>query len=592
MSKAKSPAAPERRRFLGQAGALTAATFAAGAVGLEPLLGSPSSDAYAAAVSPLSGSQRRQQARKLRDDMAKENMQTTPSHVTQTPNSDDDTYADKRGSYSKGLPHNPDGTVALAAYNQMVKALSTGAQGDFNAIPMGGARKLTNPQGGLAFEMEGGDSHSFVQPPAPAFNSREEVAEIVENYWMALLRDVPFDDYALHPLANQAAADLSSFGSDFKGAKQNGVVTPQTLFRGSAQGSADGPFVSQYFWLPCFFGANPISQRINTVRSIADGGTDYVTSYNSGAGNWLAIQRGANPPAGDRFDPTPRFMRNGRDLGQWVHVDVLFQGYFQAFLVLAALGAPPDAGNPYVGNATQDGFATFGGPHIATLVCEVSTRALHAVWYQKWCVHRRLRPEAFAGRIEYNRTHPGHFDVHSSILGSSVLPLVAAHNQTINNAAGNGGGASYLLPQAFPEGSPTHPAYGAGHATVAGACATLLKAWFNQNATITSLLAANPGYRQAVVDSRGTGNASGNYPVVATADGLGLDDDTGADASSLTVGGELNKIAYNVANGRNIAGVHWRSDANASVALGEQVAIQLLKEQRTTYNENFAGFSL
>jgi hypothetical protein len=45
------------------------------------------------------------------------------------------------------------------------------------------------------------------------------------------------------------------------------------------------------------------------------------------------------------------------------------------------------------------------------------------------------------------------------------------------NKARNGGQDSYLLPLAFPEGSPTHPAYGAGHATVAGACVTILKAF-------------------------------------------------------------------------------------------------------------------
>ncbi len=33
------------------------------------------------------------------------------------------------------------------------------------------------------------------------------------------------------------------------------------------------------------------------------------------------------------------------------------------------------------------------------------------------------------------------------------------------------------LPMAFQEGSPMHPSYGAGHATVAGACVTILKAY-------------------------------------------------------------------------------------------------------------------
>jgi hypothetical protein len=36
-----------------------------------------------------------------------------------------------------------------------------------------------------------------------------------------------------------------------------------------------------------------------------------------------------------------------------------------------------------------------------------------------------------------------------------------------------------LLPMAFQEGSPMHPSYGAGHATVAGACVTILKAFFD-----------------------------------------------------------------------------------------------------------------
>ncbi len=44
-----------------------------------------------------------------------------------------------------------------------------------------------------------------------------------------------------------------------------------------------------------------------------------------------------------------------------------------------------------------------------------------------------------------------------------------------------------LLPMAFPEGSPTHPAYGAGHATVAGACVTILKAWFDESTRLVDL---------------------------------------------------------------------------------------------------------
>ena len=52
---------------------------------------------------------------------------------------------------------------------------------------------------------------------------------------------------------------------------------------------------------------------------------------------------------------------------------------------------------------------------------------------------------------------------------------------------------------------------------------------------------------------------------------------TGPDAGALTVGGELNKVAANIAIGRNMAGVHWRTDYSESVTLGEEVAIGILR---------------
>ncbi len=62
--------------------------------------------------------------------------------------------------------------------------------------------------------------------------------------------------------------------------------------------------------------------------------------------------------------------------------------------------------------------------------------------------------------------------------------------------------------------------------------------------------------------------------------------------NALTVGGELNKLASNIATGRNIAGVHWRTDAVESIKLGEAIAISMLRDMRATYNEPFAGYSL
>jgi membrane-associated phospholipid phosphatase len=226
-------------------------------------------------------------------------------------------------------------------------------------------------------------------------------------------------------------------------------------------------------------------------------------------------------------------------------MDALYQAYHQACLILLGMGAPLGPGNPYPASTTQEGFATFGGPHVLSLVTEVATRALKAVWYQKWSVHRRLRPEAFAGLVHNTRTGAARYPVNDAILNAGVLDV-------IQRATG-----TYLLPMTYPEGSPTHPSYGAGHATVAGACVTILKAWFDE--------------RYVIPD-----------PEVSSWDGLQLLPYRGPD---LTVGNELNKLASNVGIGRNAAGIHYRSDYAASIVLGEAIALCVLEEQRATYNE-------
>lgn len=61
--------------------------------------------------------------------------------------------------------------------------------------------------------------------------------------------------------------------------------------------------------------------------------------------------------------------------------------------------------------------------------------------------------------------------------------------------------------------------------------------------------------------------------------------------AALTVGGELNKLAANIALGRDVAGVHWRSDSIEGLKLGEAVAVGILRDLRATCPERFAGFS-
>ena len=60
----------------------------------------------------------------------------------------------------------------------------------------------------------------------------------------------------------------------------------------------------------------------------------------------------------------------------------------------------------------------------------------------------------------------------------------------------------------------------------------------------------------------------------------------------LTIGGELNKLASNIAMARDTAGIHWRSDSLEGIRLGETVAIGLLHELTLTIPELFPGFRL
>jgi hypothetical protein len=298
------------------------------------------------------------------------------------------------------------------------------------------------------------------------------------------------------------------------------------------------------------FGAVTVEQKFNTYVL----GTDYLTD----AVSWLAVQDGSGPFADNQIDPRPRHIRNGRDLSAYVHVDVLFEAYFNACLWLIDNGAPLNRGNPYFNRSrTQAGFGTFGPPHVKALLAEVATRALKAVWFQKWFVHRALRPEEFGGLVHFTKTGEASYPLHSDVLDSQAVARIFQANRT------------YFLPHAFPEGCPQHPSYGQGHGTVAGACATIVKAFFDDSFALSEITDI----------------------VQAAEDGLSLVPYSGGDVDQITVGSEMNKLAANVGIGRNHAAVHWRSDYANSLLLGEAVAISVLRDQKSCYNELFDGFT-
>ncbi|WP_316520084.1 vanadium-dependent haloperoxidase [Kitasatospora brasiliensis] len=508
------------------------------------------STSYAAAESATEDArmnERTRIGRELRRQAAEQDYPATlPAHPV---NGEETSLPGRLGSYSKGLPHNDLGEVDGQAYNLMLKALASGKPADFEAIPMAGERKQLGPQGGLAYDLAGPDFAKLVVPPAPRMDSAHVAAEMAELYWMGLLRDVKFTDFEDSALAAAAAADLSTY-SDGRMPKQAGKVTPHALFRGQTPADLVGPYISQFLLRPVQYGTLRVPQLHDTVQPGVDFGTEF--------GEWLALQRGAARTTQRDFTRT-RHLQTPRDLAHYTHFDVLYQAYLNAALIMLGLpqASVQDQGNPYLGSKNQMGFPTYGTPHLVSLLAEVAVRAIKHTEYQQFFVHRRLRPEVFAGRIEvHKRRSPGRYAglLPGEILDSEVLE---------RNLAAHG---SYLLPQVFPEGSPMSPSYQSGHGTVAGACTTVLKAWFNESYVLTDA-------------------------VVPSADGTSLVPYTGADKDSLTIGGELNKLAANIGASRACSGVHYRSDNTEAFALGETIAIEMMRAQKTLFNEG-GGFSL
>jgi hypothetical protein len=526
-----------RRQFLSAAGGFTAATLAADAVGLSSLSGASSMSAKAYRQStPGYLERRRARALEIRNRAA--SFQLNRDFPEPQNNGDEDNFPAGLVSFSKGLPHNQLGEVDQDAYRRLLQAINSGNPSDFAQVPLAGATRLANPQSAFAFELEGADSHSLAAEAPPRFAGEEFAGEMVECYWLALTRDIPFSQYGNEPMTAAAIDDLRRF-SGFAN------VNAGTLFRTDIPGVQVGPYLSQFLLQPYPFGTTPVEQRYRTSLR----GIDHLTSYDT----WLALQNGSPALSAQAFDEAPSYINNGRVLGEWVHRTFPYQAALIAALILLSYGNEAlDDANPYKGSSNQSGFITFGAPHLLDLIARVSNHALKATWYQKWAVHRRLRPEEFGGRIHNHITGAAQYPINAKLLDSPALASVFSNYGT------------YLCPQAFPEGCPTHPAYPGGNATFTAASVTVLKAFFNESFVIPN-------------------------PMVPSDDGLSLVPWRG---EPLTVGNELNKLVFNAAFGRNTAGVHFREDEIRGIALGEASAISVITDFNATYNESFAGFSL
>lgn len=513
------------------------------------------------------------------------------------------------GSFHKTLPHDRYGEVDQNAFQTLVAA----AQGDgsgFASVPRGAGNRtapFTNPQGGLADDQLTHHPASYSMPPAPQVLSVTTAAEMTELYWMALLRDVPFDKFEADARVVAAAAEVDARFREAvgdtgdAGALKTGVdvpgaagtfagVTPKNLFRLGLPGEEIGPLVSQFFLRDIHFGTQIIDQRERPYKKERNYLTEFakwLDAQNSGRDQAGQDYSHANEDSADNFETKTRYISTPRDLARFVNKDALHQAYFNAALLLLSGGAEWTPGNPYTGRLSprEAGFGVLGGPHILALVSEVATRALKVVWNQKWQVNLRLRPEAYGGLVHVQNLGIG------GAGGKRPYGLPAWVAQTEAARRVKAEGQSLLLPMAFTPGSPVHPSYGAGHATVAGICVTILKAYF-KTFTVNAQGQDVPVLFKTLTERAapyGAGQPIQSY-VTGVVGAAGGDEGVrtplpAAVANKLTIEGELNKLAMNVAMGRSIGGVHWRTDNTRSLVLGEAVAAEILADITTDANE-------
>jgi hypothetical protein len=521
------------------------------------LLTTSPSPVKAETIGPLDDYDRAAAAYQLRIDAATRNFnEALPAHPH---NNDESLYPGKINSYTKGLPHDENGIVDSTAYGELIDALSSGDPADFDAITMGigplnGGLGLRNPQAAYSYFMEGKDAHSFSMPAAPAFDSAWQASDAIEVMWQAITRDVPFSQYDNDPLIAKAAKDMTQM-KDYRGPTKNGnQVTPQTLFRGVGPGETVGPYISQFLLLPIPYGATTVEQLYD-IPEADHTKNNFLTSYTE----WLDIQNGAKATA-QQVNLEPRYLYSGRAMAQFVLKDFVYQSYLGATRIIRGYGSGAyDPNDPYKGAAAEARSPLFGNNHAADFIGRVAMGSQNVAWYQKWLVHRRARPEVFFGRVHNHLTKIDvSYPIHKDVLDSPALDIMFNMN-----AETNGGEGTYLLATATPSGSPLHPTYPAGHSVMAGAAVTMLKAFFNGDFVIPN-------------------------PVMTNDDGTELVPYTGP---ALTIESELNKLASNISLGRDIAGVHYRTDGDLGIALGEKYAISVLRELVKTYNEDFAGFT-
>lgn len=354
-------------------------------------------------------------------------------------------------------------------------------------------------------------------------HSKEFALDMLEIYCMYLLRDLKFSELNTNSKAIKYVELLKSLDPKHR-----------HDLKANANFSNDTYYVSQFLLVPVKYWHSVLDNKIQPYKSGVDSLTtvdDYRKLHFDGKIPQLNVVD-LNAPR--------RYPITGRDLAAVVHKDHPIQYPLNALKYLFV--EHPTSRKSFDQTPGVIKFVDDGLPLIENLLTMASYNALRSAWYHKFYTSRVLRPEEFGYNVDqdvkgYNR----------NVLNKNNVIMKDVYSK-IN---------SYLLPGTYPEGSPTHPSYPAGHAVLAGAGATVIKAFFDENYKI-------PYY-------------------IPSENGLTLIEQP----TKVKIGDELNKLMFNIAFGRNWAGIHYRSDGEAGIRFGEDIAMHVLSDYARSRCINF-----